>query len=198
MQWNPSRVDCITVSCIYSFYTTRICISNYINNVHFFEYLSIPRRAQLHSNKDGSEDDEFYAEELEFLGWSSFWGGQGVGRRRIKYHLERKAPIGHDRDWSRGWCARWWQWLSRLPPGRLVDTQLISSKNSIWETNRHISMKTSTCGTNSVIISSAFLSSAPADEDCTRHLTESACTRVELSIVLLGSQLVHAVHAGQA
>jgi len=34
----PSRVDCITVSCIYSFYTTRICISNYINNVHFIEY----------------------------------------------------------------------------------------------------------------------------------------------------------------
>ena len=47
----PSRVDCISVSCIYSFYTTRICISNYINNVHFIEYSSMPRRARLHSQQ---------------------------------------------------------------------------------------------------------------------------------------------------
>ena len=45
----PSRVDCISVSFIYSFYTTRICISNCINNVHFIEYSSMPRRARLHS-----------------------------------------------------------------------------------------------------------------------------------------------------
>jgi len=45
----PSRIDYISVSCIYGFYTTRICISNYINNVHFIEYLSIPRHARLHS-----------------------------------------------------------------------------------------------------------------------------------------------------
>ena len=48
-QWNPRRVDYISVSCIYGFYTTRICISNYINNVHFIEYSSMPRRARLHS-----------------------------------------------------------------------------------------------------------------------------------------------------
>jgi len=47
----PSRVDCISVSCIYGFYTTRICISNYINNVHFIEYSSMPRRARLHSQQ---------------------------------------------------------------------------------------------------------------------------------------------------
>jgi len=50
-QWNPSRVDYISVSCIYGFYTTRICISNYINNVHFIEYSSMPRRARLHSQQ---------------------------------------------------------------------------------------------------------------------------------------------------
>jgi len=45
----PSRVDYISVSCIYGFYTTWICISNYINNVHFIEYSSMPKRARLHS-----------------------------------------------------------------------------------------------------------------------------------------------------
>jgi len=48
----PSTVDCISVSCIYGFYTTRICISNDINNVHFIEYSSMPRRARLHSQQD--------------------------------------------------------------------------------------------------------------------------------------------------
>jgi len=47
----PSRVDYIPVSCIYSFYTTRICISNYINNIHCIEYLSILRHARLHSQQ---------------------------------------------------------------------------------------------------------------------------------------------------
>jgi len=45
----PSREYYVSVSCIYSFYATRICISNYINNVHFIEYSSIPRCARLHS-----------------------------------------------------------------------------------------------------------------------------------------------------
>jgi len=47
----PRRVDYITVSCIYSFYTTRICISNYINYIHFIEYSSIPRRARLRAQQ---------------------------------------------------------------------------------------------------------------------------------------------------
>jgi len=47
----PNRVDYISVSCIYGFYDTRICISNYINNVHFIEYSSIWRRARLHSQQ---------------------------------------------------------------------------------------------------------------------------------------------------
>ena len=47
----PRRVDPISVSCIYGFYTTWICISNYINNVHFIEYSSMPRPARLHSQQ---------------------------------------------------------------------------------------------------------------------------------------------------
>jgi len=55
----PSRVDCIFVWCIYGFYTTRTCISNYINNVHFIEYSSMPRCARLHSQQKAKVEEAY-------------------------------------------------------------------------------------------------------------------------------------------
>ena len=76
----PSRVDYISVSCIYGFYTTRICISNYINNVHFIEYSSIPRRARLHSQHPvsvGSVIHPRFSSWLALFNFCSISGDRG-------------------------------------------------------------------------------------------------------------------------
>jgi len=123
----PSRVDCISVSCIYGFYTTRICISNYINNVHFIEYSSMPRRARLHSQH------RITKKKAEKQPEKSSWGSSAWMLYASESPYSRQDSAQQDIAMAKtGQC----QWSSR-PSGCMDTTNVLLHSWTLAEKHAH-------------------------------------------------------------